>query len=126
MLRNDRFSAGEVFIPRGRPLPEFNGTGVKVWDHFVGKGYAKTFHMPAGTSIGQHTHKIGHHATLMVGRVVLDSGGSFKTLVAPATVWIPAGEAHVIVAAEDSLWACLWDNPQRLLDAESFEKTVIA
>ena len=94
---------------------------------FVGEGYSKLFEIPAGVTLGQHSHKVGHESILLLGRAVLCHGDGRETeLDAPAIVYLPAYEAHAVRAITPVLWACNWPNPDGLLDADELERKVIA
>jgi len=115
----------ETFIPVGASLPEdIESHGVEMTHLFAGEGYAKVFNMPAGTTIGQHAHRVNHFATLMLGRVVVKCDGVSKEYLAPATIMIRSYARHEIKAITESVWACLWRNPDRLTDPDEFDLVV--
>jgi quercetin dioxygenase-like cupin family protein len=93
---------------------------------FVGEGFAKAFRIPAGRLIGQHDHKSAHLGMLALGSVrVVDPHGS-ADYTAPATITIPAGMPHEIVALTDALWLCVWPDADGAITEEDFERKVIA
>lgn len=100
--------------------------GVQETPFFIGDGFAKLFSMPAGKVIGQHSHSIAHESVLILGRVRVNCGGSISEYMAPATVHMPAHVAHEIESVTPTLWACVWPNPDGLLDAEEHARQVIA
>jgi quercetin dioxygenase-like cupin family protein len=122
----DSFTATEVSIPRGAPLPDFGAYGIEVSHQFSGKGYAKIFNVPAGVVIGQHRHKMGHDSHLILGSVVVTAYGQRKQYNAPAVIHIPALEAHQIDAVTDCLWACVWPDVDGVTDPEQIDHEVIA
>jgi hypothetical protein len=91
--------------------------GVAMTPHFVGAGLSNIFHVPAGKLLGQHAHALGHHSMLLLGEAVLRDIDGDRALSAPATVFLPAGRMHEIVAVTDILWACTWPDTDGLLEA---------
>ena len=100
--------------------------GIQDESYFVGDGFSKIFHMPAGTVIGQHAHKISHDSVLLIGRAILRGSGWQRELTAPAVVHMPAFEHHSVEALTPVLWACNWPNAGNLADAEELELGLIA
>lgn len=82
-----------------------------VTHHFAPEGqsgYAKQVDMKRGTTALSHSHPTDHVSVLASGRVLLDTDESDRVeLVGPTAVFIKAGLAHAIHAAEDSVWFCV-------------------
>ena len=131
MKPRNSFTATETFIPRGKPIAEqLAEHDCKESNYFLDKGYAKVYQLSAGKTLGQHKHKVNHHSALLLGRVVLECMVRDKPvrieLVAPWQGTLMAHTEHRVTAITEALWACLWDNPDGLLDANEIEKRVVA
>lgn len=100
--------------------------GVSLSLHFVGKTYTKVFEIPAGKRLDEHVHAIDHDSHLIAGTAKLHRGSRIIEMRAPAIVRMPAHRPHAIEAVTDVLWACVWPNPEQLLDAEALDAKVIA
>jgi len=120
------FARTEVLIRRGDPLPDFEEHGVSLSHHFVGNEYAKVFEVPAGKVIGQHVHKFGHPAILMIGIARVHVNGVMTEYVAPEKIYIDANAQHCVEAVTDILWACLWPNEIGATTPEEIDDEVIA
>lgn len=113
----------ETFIPIGS-LITLEEAGVDLTHHFVGPSYAKVTHIAAGKSLLQHRHKIDHVSMLVIGKVVIDTANGSLTVKAPWFGTIPAHTYHQVTAIEDALWACIWENPDGLMDPEALDRQV--
>lgn len=122
----NKFTESEVLVPRGHPLPDFTEHGVEVSHFFVGTNYAKIFEIPAGKVIGYHRHTRYHAGTLLTGQAMVTINGISFVQNAPHSFDIPAGVSHCVEAMTDTLWACLWENPEGHTSPEAFDHTVIA
>lgn len=103
---------------------QLHSAGIGVSHHWVGKGYSKVFDIQPGSTIGQHAHLKDHKGVLIMGRVVITTGGIRGELTAPSLVGIPAGVPHEISAVEHSLWACVWDDAEGCITPEEFDAKV--
>jgi quercetin dioxygenase-like cupin family protein len=98
--------------------------GIEDRAFFVGDGFAKVFRMPAGRVIGQHSHKVGHLAMLLLGTVRVSEPHAVTEYTAPAAIVLPAHVAHEIESVTPALWACIWPNADGALSEADFENLV--
>lgn len=107
---------------------EMAALGIVDVPFFVGEGFAKLFHMPAGRVIGQHAHKVDHGSMLLLGSVIVRTGSGESAravrLEAPATLQMPAHVVHEIESVTPALWACIWPDTDGALTEDEFEKRV--
>jgi quercetin dioxygenase-like cupin family protein len=99
--------------------------GVEGHPFFVGDGFAKIFRMPAGKVIGQHRHKVGHLAMLILGKVRVTDDFAVTEYEAPTAIVLPAHVGHEIESLTPALWACVWPNADGALTEDDFEAMVI-
>lgn len=103
---------------------DMSDVGIEDRPFFVGDGFAKLFHMPAGRVIGQHSHKVGHLGMLLLGKVRVKTPFSITEHIAPATINLLAHVAHEIESVTPTLWACVWINAEGALSEADFETLV--
>lgn len=99
---------------------------LKISHHFVGDQYAKITEIDAGSVLTSHSHNFTHQSALLIGRATVRVNGYASMHEAPAIFTIKAGEIHEVYAHHDCLWACLWDNPERITDPDAFDRKVIS
>lgn len=74
--------------------------------HFGGGVYSKEVRLPAGYSMGKHTHSHDHLSILGSGTAVLVVDGTPRTITGPVCLTIQAGKVHEVYAVTDIVWFC--------------------
>lgn len=76
--------------------------------HFFGDGlYAKEAIVPAGYSVGKHTHNYSHLSILGYGKAKVTAGDVVTEYVGPTCIEIKADVPHHIEAITDIVWFCI-------------------
>lgn len=81
--------------------------GIEVLHHFSTGVYAKETKIPAGTTLGKHTHSYTHMSLLASGWAEVTKGEEVFTLRGPAIVEIKADTPHQVKALTDVVWFCI-------------------
>lgn len=75
--------------------------------HFGGGVYAKETRIPAGYTLGKHTHTFDHLSILASGVVEVTIDGQTRAIAGPACLTIEANKTHELRAVTDSVWYCV-------------------
>lgn len=86
--------------------------------------YAKEHRIPKDSVLRQHKHTVDHYSWLKSGSAKVRSGDKDRYYAAPAMIFIPANESHMVTALTDIEWWCMFETDER--DASVIETTLIA
>ena len=76
--------------------------------HFFSDGiYAKQILLLENDTAQTHVHQYDHLSILAYGKVVIAVDGKQLIYIAPACIEIKAGQAHSILAVENSVFYCI-------------------